>query len=315
MDNEALSDLLRNTGGRQFWIVLWGYPEHSPEDDVQVFDEPIYDHGLARKPEAMKVGDILFVHRIHISKIIFVGEVIEAPRKSMAAESEKEAWRKRWTWSIQLKNLTPTYGVHWRRWAEKTFPLKDRYNELNPQNQVSIGRLQHGLHVQIPERFARFLLEEIISLGSDKDSSIPLTAVNASPAAAVHTSQFERRTAADQSLPTPVMPLKPMAPGPTPTVSAAELAEWRRKLVRLLVGLEKNSEASERTGVAERIGRLQRSGTIPREIGAMMRTITEMRNATEYQAKTLSAAENSAVKAAWVALQEWARGRGLDSLT
>lgn len=165
MDNEILSDLLNQTRGRRFWIVLWGDPEHSAEDDVQIFDEDHYDQGLARNPEAMKVGDILFVHRIHISKIIFVGEVVEAPRKSLACESEKDEWRKRWTWSVRLKNLTPNYGVRWRWFAEKTFPLKDRYNELNPDHQVSIGRLQHGLHVQIPERFAKFLLNEIISLG------------------------------------------------------------------------------------------------------------------------------------------------------
>lgn len=165
MDNHALTPLLTEAPNRQFWIVLWGYSEHSPDEDAQVFEEEFYDHGLARKPEAMRVGDILFVHRIHISKIIFVGEVVEAPRKSLTAEAEQEEWRKRWTWSVRLKNLTPTYGVRWKWLAEKTFSLKDRYNELNPQHPVNIGRLQHGLHVQIPERFATFLLAEIIRLG------------------------------------------------------------------------------------------------------------------------------------------------------
>ena len=36
-----------------------------------------------------------------------------------------------------------------------------------------------------------------------------------------------------------------------------------------------------------------------------MRTITEMRNAAEYQDKILSAAESRVVWAAWEALQEW----------
>lgn len=166
MDNEALNGVMLDIGGRQFWIVLWGDPEHSPEEDVQVFNEPVYDQGLARKPGGMKVRDILFVHRIHISKIIFVGEVIAAPRISSAEESKKESWRRRWKWSVQLRNLTPVYGKHWRRYAERTFPLKDRFNELNPQDQVNIGRLQHGLHVEIPEAFAKFLLNEIIELES-----------------------------------------------------------------------------------------------------------------------------------------------------
>lgn len=161
MDNLVLKNLMLDTRRRQFWIVLWGDPEHSATEDLQIFDDLAYDQGLARRPEAMKVGDILFVHRIHISKIIFIGEVITAPRKSLEAESEKEEWRKRWKWSVRLKNLTPTYGVYWREYAERTFRLKDQYNSLNPQDPVNLGRLQHGMHVTISEGFAKFLLNEI----------------------------------------------------------------------------------------------------------------------------------------------------------
>lgn len=163
-DKEALSQVIKEANRRQFWIVLWGDPQHSADEDAQVFDQPIYDQGLARKPESMRLGDILFVHRIHISKIIFVGEIIDAPRKSTSEEIEKESWRKRWTWSVQLKNLTPTYGLHWRESAQRTFALKDQYNELNPHDQVNLGRLQHGMYVKISEGFARFLLNEIIGI-------------------------------------------------------------------------------------------------------------------------------------------------------
>jgi hypothetical protein len=79
MDEGTLNEVSRDAHRRRFWIVLWGDPEHSADDDVQIFDEPEYDQGLA-KPETIGVGDILFVHRIHISKIIFVAEVIGAPR-------------------------------------------------------------------------------------------------------------------------------------------------------------------------------------------------------------------------------------------
>ncbi len=97
-------------------------------------------------------------------------------------------------------------------------------------------------------------------------------------------------------------------------ISASQLADWRRQLIRLLDVLDQTDKAPEREGLVERISRLQRGGTIPREIVAMMRTITEMRNATEYQSKTLSTAESSAVKAAWFAIQEWAEARGINSL-
>ncbi len=76
MDNEALNDVILDADARQFWIVLWGDPEHSPDEDSQVLDELAYDQGFAVNPAAIKKGDILFVHRINISKIIFVAELL-----------------------------------------------------------------------------------------------------------------------------------------------------------------------------------------------------------------------------------------------
>lgn len=46
-------------------------------------------------------------------------------------------------------------------------------------------------------------------------------------------------------------------------------------------------------------------------VAPMLRTITEMRNAAEYQSKTLSDAENLVAWANWNAIQEWACREGL----
>ena len=100
----------------------------------------------------------------------------------------------------------------------------------------------------------------------------------------------------------------------TVTVTISQLTEWRRKLIKCLVELETHETRNEIQGVAERISRLQRNGVIPRETAALMRTITEMRNAAEYQDKTLSVAETRVVWAAWEALQEWAAERSLNCL-
>jgi len=101
----------------------------------------------------------------------------------------------------------------------------------------------------------------------------------------------------------------------TAAVTVSQTTEWRRKLIKFLVELETHETRNEIQGVAERISRLQRSGVIPRETAALMRTITEMRNAAEYQDKILSLAETRVVWAAWEALQEWAAERGLNSLS
>ena len=107
MDDELLNKVMLDVNNRQFWIVLWGYPERSPDEDKQVFDGPVYDEGLPKNVRDMHIGGILFVHRIKVAKLIYVSEVIDPPRKSTAHESQKEEWRKRWTWSVRAKNSLP----------------------------------------------------------------------------------------------------------------------------------------------------------------------------------------------------------------
>ena len=171
MDDVVLRSVLQDAHNRQFWIVLWGDPSHSPDEDAQIFNEPFYDQGLPRNVPQIRIGDILFVHRIHISKIIFVGEVVDLPRRSTAAETEKEDWRKRWNWSLRLKNLTPEYGAWWRRRARKTFDLNEEFNDLHSDAPVNIRRLLFGSHVQIPKRFAEFLLNEIASIPKNSETA------------------------------------------------------------------------------------------------------------------------------------------------
>ena len=164
MDNAELNDLILNVGATQFWIVQWGDPDHSPDEDTQVFNLPAYEQRLPKNPTTMRVGDILFVHRIHISKIIFVAEVLALPRKATEEESRKEPWLQRWQWSVSTKNLTPTYGAYWKQYEVKAFDLAKEYNRLNPQQPVSIRTLHFGNYVRVSEDFAKFWLNEIIRL-------------------------------------------------------------------------------------------------------------------------------------------------------
>lgn len=58
-------------------------------------------------------------------------------------------------------------------------------------------------------------------------------------------------------------------------------------------------------GVASLIARLAEAGRVPREIAAMMRVVSEIRNVVEYQAKSLSAAEAETVTGAWRVVSQW----------
>ena len=92
--------------------------------------------------------------------------------------------------------------------------------------------------------------------------------------------------------------------GTRASVSADDLSQYRRLLLRILASIDAGP-GQQGESVAFRIGRLARQGKIPREVAALMRTITEMRNTTEYEAKVLSEAESQAVAGAWQAIQEW----------
>jgi hypothetical protein len=164
MDNVALNDLLLHSEGKQFWIVLWGDPDCSSDEEPQLFNDPMIEHWFPMHPASMKPGDILFAHRIKVSTLIFVAEVISSPRRHTDEEMRKDSRQKRWAWSVDTKNLTPTYGEHWREYSLRTFPLSKEYNKLNPQDHVNIGRLNFGAPTRISRGFAQFLLNQIIML-------------------------------------------------------------------------------------------------------------------------------------------------------
>jgi hypothetical protein len=95
-------------------------------------------------------------------------------------------------------------------------------------------------------------------------------------------------------------------------ISVDELANIRRKIIRIVDSLEKqyDKEESDDNSVARRISYLSRRNYLPREVAAMMRALTEMRNVTEYEAKVLSEKEVVATRANWEVVQEWAKKEG-----
>jgi len=90
-------------------------------------------------------------------------------------------------------------------------------------------------------------------------------------------------------------------------VTADELSRVRRALLRLLDAIEGTRQSE---GPARRIRHLTQTGAIPREVAALMVVVTEMRNASEYEAKQLSTREGRALRSAWEAIREWAAEAG-----
>jgi hypothetical protein len=164
MDNDALNDVL-NTSGKQFWLKPWGHPERSPDEEQQSFDSHSITIGFTEQPSGVNVGDILIVHRIKVSKLIFVAETVASPVKSTEEQIKANPDYGRWLWNIDTRILTPTYGAQWDRFSLKTFSLAKEYSDLYPQDKVNLGRIQFGGDkLRISEGFAKFLIKEIMRL-------------------------------------------------------------------------------------------------------------------------------------------------------
>ncbi|MDT7542789.1 MAG: hypothetical protein QOE33_2693 [Acidobacteriota bacterium] len=165
MDNENLNRLMLNAGERQFWIKPWGHPDFSPEEGEQVFNDSTITIGFARTPNSVRVGDVLIVYRIKVSKLMFVAEVVASPVHVTAEEMERHPHLKRWQWNIETRNLTPTFGTYWHRYGLRPFSLAAEYGERNPHDKVKLGSLQFGNDkLRVSEGFGKFLINEILRL-------------------------------------------------------------------------------------------------------------------------------------------------------
>ncbi len=98
-------------------------------------------------------------------KLVCVTEAKSTPSFATTAQLQKDAWRSKWPWNINARNLTPTYGSEWSRYSLNPFRLAKEYNLQNASDRVTLGAINFGAtKLQIREGFAKFLLNQIIKL-------------------------------------------------------------------------------------------------------------------------------------------------------
>jgi hypothetical protein len=114
-----------------------------------------------------------------------------------------------------------------------------------------------------------------------------------------------------RATPAPAAALTAESAAPALAASADELNQWRHRLLRLLDHMFGANDSKE--GPISRITGLKKEGRIPRRTAALMIAVTELRNAAEYEgADGLSPVEGEAARAAWKAVSEWAKTKGVD---
>ncbi len=91
----------------------------------------------------------------------------------------------------------------------------------------------------------------------------------------------------------------------TSTLNISELSDKRRELLRILDKIDDPNSRPVNEGVGARITRLRNANVISRKIAAFMKTVTETRNAAEYESDEPTESESEAVRQAMIVIKEW----------
>lgn len=162
MDNTNLNELLLDSSEKQFWLKPWGNPDRLPEEEEQFFTSSTLTIGFSKQPNAVEIGDILIVHRIKVSKIMLIAEVISSVHHATDEEKRKNPLLERWAWSVEAKNLTPDYGAQWFEHSLKTFALAEEFKKLNPEEKFTLGSINFGNDkLRVPRSFGEYVVKEI----------------------------------------------------------------------------------------------------------------------------------------------------------
>jgi hypothetical protein len=161
LDETSLARALDGGAARQCWFKPVGDPE-APANEQETFAKELLSIEFAKEPVSVRVGDLLIVSRIGVSKIIYVARCRSAARPATEEEIQRERWRSRWRWTISAENLTPEYGRVWNRYSLKPFALAKEYSRAHPASPVSIEGARFGSDkILIRREFAEFVIGRI----------------------------------------------------------------------------------------------------------------------------------------------------------
>lgn len=112
---------------------------------------------FARRPNSVRVGDILICYAVGKTKLLGFFEVT----------SEPYIWdhTSRWKWEVEAKNLCPDYSNSWSRFENTISSILTSYDMVRPVTSIggtTLGALQFGQDkIQLTEEFAQHVIEII----------------------------------------------------------------------------------------------------------------------------------------------------------
>lgn len=131
----------------------------NPFDENRVLDAGIIEmHFSKRRPNAVRVGDILICYGVGSTKLLGYFKVNTAPYFD---DSDSP----RWPWRVKAENLSPVYGQAWASKSNTLYHVRELYGDNKVLTYVggkSLGALQFGADkVQLNEDFAKFMISLI----------------------------------------------------------------------------------------------------------------------------------------------------------
>ena len=129
------------------------YPDNAtPSNNVDVVSFS------KKRPRSVRVGDVLICYAVGSQKLLGYFEVITQPAFSGNDDD-------RWPWSVQVKNLCPSYSEKWMIFNNTLARIKSEYAVDAPLTYIgskTLGALSFGAdRIQLDERFANYLISII----------------------------------------------------------------------------------------------------------------------------------------------------------
>lgn len=131
----------------------------NPFDENRVLEPGFIEmHFSKRRPNAVRVGDILICYGVGSTKLLGYFKVTTAPYFD---DSDSQ----RWPWKVEAENISPVYSQTWASKSNTLYHVRELYGENKVLTYVggkSLGALQFGADkVQLNVDFAKFMISLI----------------------------------------------------------------------------------------------------------------------------------------------------------
>lgn len=171
-ENIDLSNILQSTinitWNPEIKIFLKPYGHSENKIFSGDFSKEIRMYFSRRRPNSVKVNDILICYAVGPTKIVSIFKVMSEPINTNKTED-------RWPWFVEVHNLTMQYGQKWSSIENTLSNLSTDYLSKSPENYLTyiggktLGAFQFGADkIRLNDDFGKFIIDKVM----DKEKTV-----------------------------------------------------------------------------------------------------------------------------------------------